>query len=105
MKTGESIRAFRERMGLTQLQLAEIAGASDKAVSAWENGTREPRAAYIDRIAERFGVRKSAITDGDPTENGAAGINAELISMFAQLTPDEKRMFHAQLKGILATRK
>ncbi len=37
-KVGALIRALREEAGLTQLQLAEKMGVSDRAVSKWECG-------------------------------------------------------------------
>ena len=37
-KTGALIRALRQRHHMTQLQLAEAVGVSDKAVSKWETG-------------------------------------------------------------------
>lgn len=38
MKTGMLIRMLRQRRQMTQLQLAERIGVSDKAVSKWERG-------------------------------------------------------------------
>lgn len=43
MSIGERIRSLREAQGLTQQQLGEIAGVSDKAVSTWENNANIPR--------------------------------------------------------------
>ena len=37
-KVGALIRALREEAGLTQLQLAEKLGVSDRSVSKWECG-------------------------------------------------------------------
>ena len=38
MKTGMLIRTLRQRRQMTQAQLAERIGVSDKAVSKWERG-------------------------------------------------------------------
>ena len=38
MKTGALIRTLRRQRRMTQLQLAERIGVSDKAVSKWERG-------------------------------------------------------------------
>ena len=38
MKTGMLIRLLRQRHQMTQMQLAEWIGVSDKAVSKWECG-------------------------------------------------------------------
>ena len=36
--TGKIVKELREKNGLTQLQLSEKLGVSDKTVSKWENG-------------------------------------------------------------------
>lgn len=36
--TGKTIRALREKSGITQAALAEKLSVSDKAVSKWETG-------------------------------------------------------------------
>lgn len=40
--TGAAIKGLRERNGMTQLQLAERLGVSDKTVSKWETGKGYP---------------------------------------------------------------
>ena len=44
-KTGKLIRSLRLEKGMTQLELAESIGVSDKAVSKWERGCRTSRTA------------------------------------------------------------
>ena len=39
--TGAAIKGLRERNGMTQLQLAERLGVSDKTVSKWETGVSQ----------------------------------------------------------------
>ena len=39
--TGPAIKRFREEKCLTQAQLAQIIGVSDKAVSKWETGVSQ----------------------------------------------------------------
>jgi transcriptional regulator with XRE-family HTH domain len=58
-----NIKKIRERYDLTQQELAEIAGVTNKAVWAWENGLSEPRMGAIEKIANRFGIRKGNIVD------------------------------------------
>lgn len=38
IKTGRLIRSLRTRRGVTQAELAQLIGVSDKAVSKWERG-------------------------------------------------------------------
>ncbi len=66
MSIAENIRRLREQHGLTQRELGAIAGVSDKAVSTWEVGTKEPRLSAVARIAAYFGIPKSAILDDHP---------------------------------------
>lgn len=61
----ENIRLLREKYNLSQKDLALIAGVSDKAVSTWENGSKEPRMGAIQRIADHFGLKKSNIIEDD----------------------------------------
>ena len=35
--TGKIIKELREKKGLTQLELANVIGVSDKAISKWEH--------------------------------------------------------------------
>lgn len=61
MAIGSNIRLLRERHSMTQEQLADKMGVSDKTISTWELGTREPRMGSIEKLASIFGVRKSDI--------------------------------------------
>ncbi|GIQ62116.1 hypothetical protein PACILC2_06840 [Paenibacillus cisolokensis] len=73
MGAGENIKKLRNRYGLSQQELAEIAGVTNKAVSAWENGHKEPRMGTIEKIANHFGLRKSSlIEDGGMDAEWAA---------------------------------
>ena len=63
MPISENIKRLREMYGLTQAELGEIAGVSDKAVSTWEAGTKSPRMGAIQRMADHFGIKKSDIID------------------------------------------
>jgi repressor LexA len=60
---GKNIKKLREIHNLSQKELAEIAGVSDKAVSTWENGIKEPRMGAIQKMADHFGIRKSDIIE------------------------------------------
>lgn len=65
MGISENIKKLREKYNLTQDELAEIAGVSNKAVSTWETGVKEPRMGPIERMARHFGLKKSnLIEDG-----------------------------------------
>ncbi|OXL83141.1 hypothetical protein BCV73_08670 [Paenibacillus sp. SSG-1] len=63
MSIAENIKKLREKFDLTQQELAEIAGVTNKAVSAWESGVSEPRMGAIEKISQRFGIKKSNIIE------------------------------------------
>ncbi len=56
MDTATMVRAARCRSGLTQLQLAERAHTSAPTISAYEHGTRHPRADVLLRVLEAAGL-------------------------------------------------
>ena len=74
MSIADNIKRLREQHGLTQRELGEIAGVSDKAVSTWENGTKEPRMGAVARLAAHFGVSKSVILDDAPATGFPAAV-------------------------------
>lgn len=65
----ENIKKLRERYDLTQQDLADIAGVTNKAVSAWETGQKEPRMGAIEKISKRFGLRKSHLIEDGGMDN------------------------------------
>ncbi len=50
-----NIRAARERLGITQEQLAIALGVSRITVNRWENGSRLPSILVLAKIAELVG--------------------------------------------------
>ena len=63
MSIAENIKRIRTEHGLSQAELGKIAGVSDKAVSTWELGIKTPRMGAVEKIANYFGIAKSAIVD------------------------------------------
>ena len=63
MGISENIKILREKYNLSQKEFGIIAGVSDKAVSTWEQGLKEPRMGAIQKIADHFGIRKSDIIE------------------------------------------
>lgn len=77
MGISENIKLLREQYGLSQKELGQIAGVSDKAVSTWEQGIKEPRMGAIQKIADHFGIQKSNIIE----DNGLQGPSSALTSL------------------------
>jgi repressor LexA len=66
MSIGENIRRLRMARGMSQIELAEKLGVSNKTVSSWEAevGAKVPRMGVIEKLAAVFGVNKSELIDG-----------------------------------------
>lgn len=57
MHLAENIKYLREQDGMTQEELSQVVGdISQKAVSKWEKGEREPELSRLIKMAEFFSV-------------------------------------------------
>ena len=63
MDISKKIYHLRTENNLTQAEFAKIAGVSDKAVSAWEKGTRDPKMQPVKNICARFGIDINTFAD------------------------------------------
>ena len=70
----ENIKNKRKESGLTQRELADLLGISDKTVSRWESGVQVPDAMILPDIARIFHTTVSALY-GEETE-GSRGESA-----------------------------
>ena len=79
---GDSVRALRRHLGLTQQQLSEELGTRQQTISEWETGLYRPRGAsstVLNMIAERSGFRYAAAAQGNVgADAGGAGTNADV---------------------------
>ena len=74
MAIGDNIKNLRLRHGLSQVELACVAGVSDKAVSTWEQNKAVPRMVPIQKMADYFGVKKSDIIEPSDDTNISASV-------------------------------
>lgn len=63
---GDNIKRIRTARGITQAQLADRVGVSEKTVSSWEVNRTEPSYAYMVSIAKVLNCQKSDLL-GDAT--------------------------------------
>lgn len=63
MNLTEKIRTLRENAGLTQAELAETVGVSEKVVSKWECGETKPSAEVLPALADAFGCTIDSLFD------------------------------------------
>ena len=56
MKIGDKIKELRLENKLTQMQLANLIGVSQKAIDYWERNVNEPKASYIIALVKVFNL-------------------------------------------------
>ncbi len=67
--TGAMIKRLRERIHLTQAELAEKINVTDKAVSKWETGRGLPDISLIEVLAKALGVSVIELLSGENITN------------------------------------
>ncbi len=75
--TGAAIRELREKNKMTQLQLAEKLGVSDKAISKWETGKGYPDITLLEPIAKAFRISVTELISGNTVHN--ANVSANML--------------------------
>ena len=95
MGVAENIVKLRVLTGVTQEELADVAGVSRAAVSLWEIGKSKPRMGAIQAMADHFGIRKSNIIEDGGMDTIAASATGRLYSIeynIDALTDEERKM-------------
>lgn len=75
--TGAVIRELREKSRMTQAQLAEKLGVSDKTVSKWETAKGYPDITLLEPIAEVFKISVAELISGNTVHN--ANVSANML--------------------------
>ena len=75
--TGTVIKELREKNKMTQLQLAEKLGVSDKTVSKWETAKGYPDITLLEPIAETFRISVTELISGNTVFN--ANVSANML--------------------------
>ena len=83
----ENLTVARKHRKLTQKQLAEALGVSDRTYSKWETGETEPSIELICRLAEFYGCTPADLFKEETTQ-GASPIRAEMEA----LTPVQAKL-------------
>ena len=82
---GATVAALRKERGMTQLELAQRMGVTDKAVSKWERDLSLPDTASLPQLAETLGVTVDELMLGKPA--GPAADASPASSEAARLVP------------------
>jgi len=88
MGLGERIKARREELGLTQLQLAQALGVTPQHISVIEKNKRAPSLGSLAKLAEELGVTTDYLITGK--ESVVSDITS-VIKADTRLSLDTKR--------------
>lgn len=72
---GEAVKRFREGRRLTQAQLAQKLGVTDKAVSKWETCRGLPDVSLLEPLAKALGVSVPELLSGEQVVNSNRSAN------------------------------
>ena len=75
--TGTIIKELRERNKMTQLQLADKLGVTDKTISKWETGKGYPDIMLLEPIADAFSISVTELISGSTVSN--ANVSANML--------------------------
>ena len=73
--TGATIRALREKQGMTQAELAEKLCVSDKTVSKWETGRGFPDVSLLEPLGKALHISVPELLCGQAITNGNRAAN------------------------------
>ena len=87
IKIGRFIAACRKRANLTQLQLADRLGITDKAVSKWERGITMPDTSIMLELCDILGISVNELLSGEKInmENSSQKNEQLLLDMAKEL--------------------
>lgn len=92
-KIGNLIYQLRKEKNMTQLQLAEKLGISDKAVSKWERGLGSPDLSLMPKLSEILGVDLEKLLTGEMPPKKT--VNGNMKRMLFYVCPDCGNMITA----------
>ena len=105
IKIGKFIAECRKNVGLTQVQLAERLGITDKAISKWERGIAMPDSSIMLELCHILNITVNDLLSGERVT--MADYNKELennlLEMVKQKQEADKRLLRTEsLAGVMA---
>jgi transcriptional regulator with XRE-family HTH domain len=92
------LRAWREKAGLTQEELADKAGTTKAVISLLENEKRPLSSKWLRKFAEALGTTPGRILDVDPDE-----VSAEVLDIWDHIKDDDRQRAIRVLRSLTGT--
>ena len=97
IKIGNFLRELRKERSLTQEQLAEKFGVSDRTVSRWENGNNMPDISVLIELADFYDTDIREIIDGERKSEDMNEEMKDTLVKVAEYTNAEKEKISQEL--------
>ena len=97
IKIGRFIAECRKKENLTQMQLAEKLGITDKAISKWERGVAMPDTSIMLELCDILGISVNELLNGEKInmENNDQKNEQLLLDMAKELEKKDKTIWNA----------
>ncbi len=97
IKIGKFIAECRKKNGLTQMQLSEKLGITDKAISKWERGIAMPDTSIMLELCDILGISVNELLSGEKIsmENNNPKNEQLLLDMAKELERKNKTIWNA----------
>ena len=105
IKIGKFITECRKKVNLTQMQLAEKLGITDKAVSKWERGISMPDSSIMLELCDVLSISVNDLLCGEviTMDNYNKELEKNLIEMVKQKEEADRRLLKLEIVlGIIA---
>ena len=99
-KTGSFLRELRKEKQLTQEQLAERFGVTNRSVSRWETGSNMPDLGILVELADFYDVDIRDIIDGERKGEDMNKEEKERLQLVADYAENEKNIVLMRLRII-----
>lgn len=99
IKIGKFIASCRKARNMTQMQLAEKMGVSDRAVSKWETGKSMPDASIMQELCSELGITINDLFSGEVVtmDNYKEEYEKNLIDMAQQKEQSDRSMLRLEV--------
>ena len=97
LKIGKFIAESRKKVNLTQMQLSEKLGITDKAISKWERGISMPDTSIMLELCDILGISVNELLSGEKIdmENNEQKNEQLLLEMAKELEKKNKTIWNA----------
>lgn len=99
IKIGKFISKCRKEKNLTQMQLAEKLGITDRAISKWETGKSLPDSSIMLELCEMLGITVNDLLSGEVVtmSNYNEKLERNLISMIKEKEKADKQLLSMEI--------